>query len=270
MSKADYHIHTLFSDGKSEPEEYIRAAIENNLTEMGFSDHLTPSGEQQSWSIIPDRLPLYFDTIERLARKYRDQITLLAGIEVDYLPGHIDETISYLEKYPFDYVIGSVHFMGSDPVDLGRSFYEGKDIAKLFTDYFRLVEEAASTGLFDIMAHPDLVRVFGHKYPGDATPLYRKLAATLKRYDVAFEINTNGMNKPLAGFYPDPGYLPLFAEEGVSLCINSDAHTPERVAQHFDEAYKLAAEAGFREVAHFRERERRPRPIEEQATATKR
>jgi histidinol-phosphatase (PHP family) len=124
------------------------------------------------------------------------------------------------------------------------------------------VVEAAASGLFDIIAHPDLVRIFGNNHPGEPDDDYRLLARNLTIHDVAFEINTNGKNKPLNSFYPDPRYLNIFAEEGVPLCINSDAHMPSRVAQHFDEAYSLAYNAGFREVAIFSKRERFMIPLE--------
>lgn len=260
MYRTDYHIHTTYSDGKATPEEYIDAARTKGLSEIGFSEHLTLTGEEQAWSIDPLRLPEYLEEIKSLARRTKD-IRVLAGIEVDYLRGKESEIMHYLEKYPFDYVIGSVHYMGTESVDLGRGFYEGKELGPLFEEYFNLVGEAASTGMFDIMAHPDLVRIFGHQYPGDPSHLYRALAEKLKRHDVAFEINTNGMNKPLADFYPDRRFLHIFAEAGVPLCINSDAHMPSRVAQHFEEAYRIATEAGFKELAAFSGRDRYMIPI---------
>ncbi|MFO7573793.1 MAG: histidinol-phosphatase HisJ family protein [Bacteroidales bacterium] len=258
----DYHIHTNFSDGKSAPEEYIAAATGKGLSEMGFSEHLTLTDERDDWSIDTARLPEYIERIKYLARHTRD-IAIRTGIEADYFPGKEEEILQYLEKYPFDYVIGSVHYMGAETLDLGREFFEGKDIEKVFEDYFELVGIAAASGLFDIIGHPDMVRLYGHQYQGDPVPLYRKLAVTLKKHDVAFEINTNGMNKPLKNFYPDPQYLHVFAEEGVPLCINSDAHMPSRVAQHFGEAYRLAAAAGFTETAIFRNRERFMIPLEQ-------
>jgi len=261
MYRADYHIHTTYSDGKALPAEYITTARAKGLKEIGFSEHLTLTEEPQGWSIEPQKLPEYFNHLDLLRRK-NDDIRILAGIEVDWIPGKESEILKYLDTYPFDYVIGSVHYMGKESVDLGREFYTGKDMARVFNEYFEAVSKAAASGLFDIIAHPDLIRIYGHQHPGDPTPVYRKLARALKLHDVAFEINTNGRNKPLGNFYPDPQYLHIFAEEGVALCINSDAHMPERVAQHFDEAYQAATAAGFREVALFSKRDRFMIPIE--------
>lgn len=261
MYRADYHIHTTFSDGKAMPADYITSARAKGLKEIGFSEHLTLTEEPQGWSIEPKKLPEYFNHLDLLKRKTGD-IRILTGIEVDWIEGKESEILKYIEQFPFDYVIGSVHYMGKESVDLGREFYTGKEMDRLFREYFEIVAVAASSGLFDIIAHPDLIRIYGHRHPGNPTLLYRKLARELKSHDVAFEINTNGMNKPVSNFYPDPEFLHVFAEEGVPLCINSDAHMPERVAQHFDRAYQAAWDAGFKEVALFNKRDRFMIPIE--------
>lgn len=258
----DYHIHTTFSDGKNAPEDYVPAALALGICEIGFSEHLTLTDEEQGWSIDPARLPEYFDVIQRLGKKYPLPV-IKTGIEVDYLPDKKGLIEEYLKRFPFDYVIGSVHYIGTETVDLGREFYTGKEMDRLFAEYFELVAEAAFTGFFDIMAHPDLIRIFGHRFPGNPEPLYRKLATSLKAAGVAFEINTNGMNKPLGAFYPDTRFLHCFAEEGVPLCINSDAHMPSRLGQHFDAARRLAEQAGFRETATFTGRKRTMVPMEE-------
>jgi histidinol-phosphatase (PHP family) len=260
MYITDYHIHTDFSDGRSAPEDFAAAAIKAGLDEIGFSDHLTLTGENQKWSIDPGRLPEYFNRIHDLGRNTQ-HIKILAGIEADYLPGKENEIQGILTSYPFDYVLGSVHYMGTETVDLGREFYEGKNIDRLFENYFQLVAAAAASGLFDIIAHPDLIRIYGYRYSKDPVPLYRNLAKTFRSHDVAFEINTNGRNKPLGDFYPDRRFLHLFAEEGVPLCINSDAHMPSRVGQHFSEARQLALDAGFTETALFSNRKRTMIPL---------
>jgi len=86
--------------------------------------------------------------------------------------------------------------------------------------------------------------------------LYSMMASAFEVHDVAFEVNTNGRNRPLNDFYPDRRYLSLFAEHGVPVCVNSDAHFPERIGQHFDEAYDLLRSAGYKEMAAFSNRER--------------
>jgi histidinol-phosphatase (PHP family) len=160
------------------------------------------------------------------------------------------------KKNPFDYIIGSVHYLGVETVDLGPEFYIGKDINEIYVNYFNLVCEAASTGLYDIIGHADLVRIHRFRPEGDITHLYSMMASAFEIHDVAFELNTNGRNRPLHDFYPDRKYLSLFAQHGVPVCVNSDAHLPERIGQYSDEAYELLKRAGYNEMAVFKERER--------------
>lgn len=256
----DYHIHTLYSDGRRQPELFIEAALQTGLREIGFSDHLNPSGEKLVWCMDHNRLPEYTEHLLQLKEQHHD-IKIRIGLEVDYLPGYEKETEQIISSFPFDHIIGSVHYMGKDTVDHGAEFYIGKDIDQLYEEYFNLISDAASTGFFDIMAHPDLIRIHGFRPEADITYLYHLIASSFKKNDVAFEINTNGRNKPLGDFYPDTDFLSLFASYGVPVCVNSDAHYPERVGQFFDEAYDLLKGAGYKEMAVFSNRRRTLKPF---------
>jgi histidinol-phosphatase (PHP family) len=253
--RTDYHVHTLFSDGKSEAAAYLNSALSAGLSEIGFSEHLTLFKEKQDWTIDLQRVKEYIKSIDALRKKTK-LITVRTGFEVDYFPGRDNEIYSYLTKLKLDYVIGSVHYLGEKTVDNGPAFYEGKNFDSLFINYFELVREAASSGLFDIIAHCDLIRIYGYKPTFDPEYLYRDLAKCFKTHDVAFEINTNGRNRPFGDFYPDRRFLSIFREEGVAVCVNSDAHFPARVAQYFDEAYELLRKAGYTEMSVFKNRER--------------
>lgn len=258
--RTDYHIHTFFSDGKGWPEDYLDMAVKSGLSEIGFSDHLTLTPGQQDWSIDPSRLSEYCERIERL-RISSNGIKIRTGLEVDYFPDREELIFNTIKDLPLDYIIGSVHFLGDESVDLGPDYYENRDIDRLFEIYFSMVGKAASSGLFDIMAHPDLVRIFRYWPSNNPEKIYRKLAAALKEHNVAIEVNTNGMNKPLADFYPDRRFLHIFREEGVPLCVNSDAHRPSQAAQYFDDAYRLVTSAGYKEMAIFEGRKREMVPI---------
>lgn len=259
--RTDYHIHSWFSDGKSAPEDYISHAVEAGLKEIGFADHLTLFRDDAGdWSMTAPRVAPYLKHISDLARNVNG-IKVRKGLEVDFFPGREKETNKFLSRLKLDYVIGSVHYLGAETVDLGRDFYMGKDIDRLYEEYFEHVEAAAASGLFDIIAHCDLVTIYGFRPSTDPERLYRKLARTFKKHDVAFEINTNGRNRPVGDFYPDRKYLSIFREENVPVCVNSDAHMPVRVAQYFDEAYELLKSAGYSEMAVFGNRERFMIPI---------
>ena len=107
-------------------------------------------------------------------------IKIKTGLEVDYFAGKEKEIRAFLNPLPLDYIIGSVHYLGEKTVDVGPEFYEGKSIDRLFESYFDSVSAAAASGLFDIIGHCDLIRIFGYKPSSDQEPLYRKLAKTMK------------------------------------------------------------------------------------------
>ncbi len=248
-------MHTTFSDGKAVAEEYISNAIKAGFSEIGFSEHLNLFIPGQVWCMDPSRTEEYITTIRRLA-KQTGRIAIRVGFEVDYFPGKEKEISDFLEPLDLDYVIGSVHYMGESTVDSSPDFYEGKDIDEMYRSYFGLLYQAVESGLFDILGHCDLLRIYNNKPAGDPAYLYRELAGRLARHDVAFEINTNGRNRPLADFYPDRRFLSFFREAGAPVCVNSDAHYPARIGQYFDEAYAMLKAAGYKEMCAFKNRER--------------
>jgi histidinol-phosphatase (PHP family) len=253
--KTDYHMHSSYSDGRSAPEDYIAPAIAAGLSEIGFSEHLTLFKDLEDWNMNPVNISPYINHLEKLRSTTKD-IKVKIGLEVDYFPGKEKEIRDFLSPLPLDHIIGSVHYLGEKTVDLGPEFYEGKSIDRLFESYFDSVIEAVASGLFDIIGHCDLIRIYGYKPSGNIEPLYRKLAKSMKANNVVFEVNTNGRNRPIADFYPDRRFLHIFREENVPVCVNSDAHMPSRVGQYFDEAYDLLRYIGFNEMAVFDKRVR--------------
>jgi len=258
--RTDYHMHSSYSDGRSVPEDYIFPAISAGLSEIGFSEHLSLFNNSAGLNMNPAIIPTYISHLQDLQKSTKG-IKIKIGLEVDYFEGKEEEIKSYLNPLPLDYIIGSVHYLGEKTVDVGPEFYEGKSIDGLFEAYFDSVVTAVSSGLFDIIAHCDLIRIYGYKPSLNLEPLYRKLAKTMKIHNVAFEVNTNGRNRPLADFYPDRQFLHVFRDEKVPVCVNSDAHMPSRVGQYFDEAYDLLRYIGFTEMAVFDKRVRRMVPF---------
>ena len=253
--RTDYHIHTNYSDGKADPEEYIIQAISAGMKEIGFSEHLNLLEANKEWCMDPGMVHEYISHIGRL-RKTVSDIKIKTGLEVDYSPGKEEEIYKFINRLGLDYVIGSVHYLGEKTVDSGPDFYENRDIDEIYETYFAYVNEAVASGLFDIIAHCDLVRIYNFKPTSSPEHFYRNLATNMRIHDVAFEVNTNGRNRPLGDFYPDRRFLKIFSEENVPVCVNSDAHLPVRVGQYFDEAYMLLKEAGYKEMAVFNKRDR--------------
>ncbi|HPT21841.1 MAG TPA: histidinol-phosphatase [Bacteroidales bacterium] len=258
--KTDYHIHSNFSDGRSAPKDYIAPAVEAGFSEIGISDHLNLFKYNKEWCMNPENISEYIDHIGSIGDGI-ENIKIKTGLEVDYFPGKETEIEAFLKPLHLDYVIGSVHYLGEQTVDNGPEFYEGKDIDILFESYFDTVIKAAASDLFDIIGHCDLIRIYGHRPSFDPEPFYRKLARTMKKHDVVFEVNTNGRNRPLADFYPDRRFLSIFQKEKVPVCVNSDAHLTFRVGQYFDEVYELLRYTGFNEMATFNKRERKMIPF---------
>jgi histidinol-phosphatase (PHP family) len=253
--KTDYHIHTTFSDGKAAPEENIIRAISSGLNEIGFSEHINLFVADQKWCMDTGRIHEYISYIKKLKKSY-PEIKIKTGLEVDYFTGKEEEIYKFLNHLELDYIMGSVHYLGEKTVDSGPEFYENRDIDELYEIYFNYVNEAVASGLFDIIAHCDLIRIYNFKPSANPEKFYRRLAGNMKIHDVAFELNTNGRNRPLGDFYPDRRFLNIFREENVSVCVNSDAHIPTRIGQYFDEAYALLKDAGFKEMAVFNKRDR--------------
>jgi histidinol-phosphatase (PHP family) len=258
--RTDYHMHSSFSDGRSVPEDYIAPALAAGLKEIGFSEHITLFREPEHWNMYPANVFSYINHLDHI-RKNTNHIKIRTGLEVDFIESKESEISDFLAPLALDYVIGSVHYLGEKTVDSGPEFYEGKNIDNLFESYFNLVCKAVASGLFDIIGHCDLIRIYGYRPTIDLEPIYRKMAGIMKKYDVAFELNTNGRNRPLADFYPDRRFLNIFHEENVPVCVNSDAHMPARVGQYFDEAYDLLRYTGFTEMAVFEKRVRKMIPF---------
>jgi histidinol-phosphatase (PHP family) len=259
--KTDYHVHTLYSDGKAPPEEYISSALSNGLKEIGFAEHLTLYTENPQLNIAFANVPAYITHLKKL-KKNSKNITVRIGLEVDFFPGKEKEIYELIRNFDLDYVIGSVHFIGEKTVDSGPEYFKGKNIDTLYKTYFEYVTQSVSSGLFDIIAHCDLIRIYNIQPSLNPEPLYRQLAIDMKKHDVVLEINTNGRNKPIGDFYPDRRFLHYFFKENVPVCVNSDAHFPSRIGQYFDEAYQFIKDVGYKEMAVFQNRERSIIPID--------
>ncbi|MCK5260073.1 MAG: histidinol-phosphatase HisJ [Candidatus Omnitrophica bacterium] len=255
----DYHIHTLLcGHAVGEPFEYAEAAIEAGLEEIGFSDHAPfVHYEDPSITMGIKQLPEYYRMMEDVRKKYSNCLRIKIGIEADYVPGYERKTKAILEDYPYDYVIGSVHFIKDWGFDNPEEFekWDEKDIDQVYRDYYALLRQSAQTGMYDIMGHVDLVKKFGHRSTQDFTDEIKKTAQVFKECGVAVEINTSGLRKPVKEIYPSFSNLKIYADAGVPLTFGSDAHDPKDVGRNFEEAMTMAREAGYGEYVLFKGRE---------------
>lgn len=262
---ADYHTHTpLCHHASGEPEAFVDAAITAGLIEYGISDHAPAIPEPfDDWRMTTAELPVYFEWIEQARSHAGERLPIRAGLECDWLPGceqWIDELAS---NYRWDYLIGSVHYLAGwdfdNPKWLGR--WAETDVDQVWTLYWETYQRMAASGLFDILAHPDLVKKFAYRPSGDLRRFYEPVIETIAKAGSSIELNTAGWHKPCAEAYPATSFLKLAAAANIPLVISSDAHTPAEVGRDFDRARQLALYSGFRQTALFHDRSRSLRPI---------
>jgi histidinol-phosphatase (PHP family) len=174
----DYHTHTTrCGHAEGTMEAYVEAAIGAGIKEIGFSDHIPmywlPADKRDPGIAMPmEELEAYVSDVLRLRDRYKE-IPIRLGLEADFIPGKEEDLVRILQPYPWDYVIGSVHFIGEwdfdNPAKTNR--YAEWDISELYAKFFTLEIMAAQSGLFDIMAHIDLIKKFGHRPSHDLSKL---------------------------------------------------------------------------------------------------
>ncbi|MDX2227881.1 MAG: histidinol-phosphatase HisJ family protein [Verrucomicrobiae bacterium] len=257
---ADYHMHTpLCKHCTGAPWEYVQSAIDRGLAEIGFSDHCPmPDWYDPDFRMSLAEMPTYRRIVDDARKRYPD-FPVRFGLEADFHPGTERFVEELIRGNDFDYVIGSVHYIhdwGFDNPDLISRFHD-RPISEIWAQYFHLWEQAARSGLFDIMAHPDLVKKFGHRPEGDLAEYYRPGLEACMRYGVAIEVSTAGLRKPVGEIYPSAEFLRLAHQYGVPIVISSDAHHPGEVGQDFEKAVDWARQAGYTQTCRFEKRLRR-------------
>ena len=250
----DYHLHVIAHDDRPMTVEnilsYCEVAKSRGVRQMGITEH--------------DR---YLDKVEvaafQEAREASRGVELRLGIEIDFVPGQEERMDADATALPYDYVIGSVHRVDGDEVDRAtdQSVYERYETYELYAAYYRNVREAALSGRFEVIGHPDLIKIF-RRYPDrDITPLLEETADAVAESGVVVDVNAAGLRKPVGEIYPSRPFLEMFHRRGVPIILSSDAHAPGEVAAGYDRSLKLVHDVGYREVATFVNRERGSLPL---------
>ncbi len=200
--------------------------------------------------------------VDDLVAARRAGLPVLVGIEMDWLPMRRDDIAALLGDHPFDIVLGSVHWLDErgidDPADPAADHLGD---AVVWERYLEEFVAAARSGLYDVMAHPDLPKVFGRRLPAAMASRVDDLVAAVAATDVAIECSSAGLRKPVNEIYPDPDWLARFHAAGVPVTLASDAHRPEDVGRDYPTAVAAIRGAGYTTLTRFRERERRQEPI---------
>jgi histidinol-phosphatase (PHP family) len=256
---ADYHMHTpLCRHATGEPVDYARCALELGLTEIGFSDHSPmPTDGFDDWRMLDRQLDEYVAKV-RLAQETFPQLTIRLALEVDYLPGHEKWIRALAKRHPWDYFIGSVHYV-SEAWDIDNpaklSEWNKRDAFEVWSLYFERLTLAAKSNLFDIIGHADLPKKFGIRPAQSCRPLYDTFLNAAARAGCAIELNTAGLRKECQEIYPCAELLKLARNKMVPITFGSDAHAPGEVGMNFAEAVALARSAGYEESCRFTRRQ---------------
>jgi len=253
----DYHIHTQSSnDGKGSMGDYVRQAVRKHLDEIGFSDHI----DKERFAENPVSFAEMMSRCVRdfLLLKKQSCVRIKLGSEVDYLPDQLDRIRGILNEYPFDYVIGSVHFIDGWGVDSSRQRDEHsrRDPMESYERYFGLVRGMCATRLFDIVGHVDLIKIFGVKPKSDISRIYKETADAIADSEMCIEINAKGLVRPCREIYPGLQFLRILRDDSVPITFGSDAHNPEDLGLNLNKALEWAKSAGFREACTFERRKK--------------
>lgn len=251
----DYHVHAL-AHGEYQYtydwlKEFLIMARERQIMELGFAEH--------------DEFIAQIDTtiLKRLQEEFPD-IKLRLGLEVDYIPGREDYIRQISSTYDFDYIIGSVHFIdgwGFDHPDF-RHLFEERDIDQVYNRYFELVEMAVNSGLFDIIGHLDLIKIWGHRPQQNNVMFYvEPLLNSIKAAGMLIEINSAGLRKPVGEIYPQQEIINLIASKQIAVTLGSDAHHPQQVGEGMQEAKGVLINSGFTHLASLQQRQVSLQPL---------
>jgi len=255
--RTDYHLHTpLCGHATGAPRDYVRAAQSNCLEEVGFSDHNPMPTQFDDWRMAPDQLPEYIELIEEVRREF-PRYPIRLGLECDFIPGQEDYIRNLVTRADWDYLIGSVHYITPEwdvdnPKHLKR--WTEQPVDEIWQAYFDAYTKMAESCLFDFLAHPDLVKKFGHRPEGDLSRFYHQTLDAIAEAGAVMEVSTAGLRKAVHEIYPSRDFLIAAHARHIPIVINSDAHAPSEVAYEFDRAYALAREVGYSEVMRFDKR----------------
>ena len=271
----DLHVH-LRPDEPDTPaeryftrenaERYRETAAERGIEELGVAEHVHRFVQALDVWTHPFWRTWAVDDLDGYCEFVREETDLRLGIEADFVPGREDRMANLLDARDWDYVVGSVHFLRDDALDQRGEWdiWRSGDPDKVWRRYFETLGEAARTGMYDVLAHPDLVKVWGHAAPrpeGDPRRYYELAMEGIVESDVAVEVSTAGLRKPVAEIYPARAFLDMCLEAGRPVALSSDAHLPEQLGHEYERAVEELHEAGVTEIAVFDHRQRRMEPL---------
>jgi len=251
--RIDLHNHTvLCNHAEGTVEEYLQKADALGIDIYGFSEH-APMDFDERYRLAFEQMPLYEQWIRDAKERWLGKIDVRLGYEVDWLPGHMDERVLNADV---DYLIGSVHFLDKWGFDNPEflSGWKERDVDEVWEAYFEAIEAMAKSGLFDIVGHLDLIKVFKFLPKRDIRLMARDAMKEIRRSGMALELNAAGLRKPVGEIYPSQPLLEMAYELDIPITFGSDAHSPDQVGFGYAEAVNAARDAGYSHAAVFEKR----------------
>jgi histidinol-phosphatase (PHP family) len=267
----NHHTHSLYSDGSSQPEEYIQQAITEGFHILGFTEH-SPLPFENSFSFRKENKEEYITLMQNLKQKYSSQIAVYSGMEMDYIPGMSESFGKVKADYNLDYLIGSVHLVrpedneelwftdgpNYETYDKGLNELFAGDIKKAVTTYYHQLNEMIETQQFDIIGHFDKIKMHNRdRFFREDEHWYQALVSEtlqlIQDRDIIVEVNTRGIYKKRSETtYPGLDILKQMKTLRIPVMVNSDAHKPHELGLEFDYGFSLLKEAGIGEVVYFK------------------
>ena len=272
----DYHMHLR---GPNEPgvegpiehsveavRRFVEAAAARGIDEIGFSEHTYYFREFEELiehpyqrSRIGHSLDAYVDAVLEAKRQ---GLPVKLGLEVDYFSGRESELAEILAPYPWDYLLGSVHIVAGEAVDMEPGLWARFPVEEVWRRYFETLRELAGSGLVDVLAHADLVKIFGMRPDrGEIAVHEAEVAEAVAEAGLAVEVSTAGLRRRVAEIYPSPTLLAELHARGVPVTLASDAHVYHDVGRDFDQALELVRATGYETVTVFERRRSRQEPL---------
>ncbi len=268
MQQFNYHVHTYFSDGSDEPEAYIIKALEIGLKSIGFSDHAPIKGYPTNWNMDLNNLDAYYNDLNYLKEKYKNQIEVLVGLEIDYVPNLVSPNSNYLKIENLDFVIGSVHFLGKlndgtywdfegniKNIEKGLKEVFDNDIEKMIRKYYQSIREMVNLSKPTIIGHLDRIKVINNLkifftekeswYKEEIENTLNIISST----DCILELNSKGMyRKKDEEPYPSNWIIEQAFDKKIPIHFSADAHHPKYMVQKFDVLEKIVQKIGYNSV----------------------
>ena len=253
MTDISYHNHSRFSDGIDSINDMVQAAKAAGLSEFGLSDHWVVApftdSEVKTWSMAHDQLDNYIQNVLQARHDYSaGSFQLRLGLEVDFFPENAAAVVAALGDRPFDYLIGSVHYVERFSVDTSADTWaplSQERIDDIWRQYWQRIRDLARSGLYDIVGHLDLPKKFAFYPTVDLRVAEDAALAAIREANMVIEINSAGMDKPCAEPYPSLSLLQRAGALGIPVMVSADAHRCANVKRNFPAAYDLMARAGY-------------------------